>query len=71
MVTNDINDIINLPQIPRPGVVFAGRYKLANYRTTKVGEPGKYWIENGEGEGMEASEKDIEEMFAKFFKENF
>jgi hypothetical protein len=58
-------------QTPMPGKVFAGKYMLANYRPAKVGEPGKYWLENGEGEGMETSEEKIEAMFAEFFSKEF
>ena len=59
------------PQLPQPGVIYAGKYKLANYRAEKVGEPAKYWLENGDGEGMEVAEDKIASMLADFFRREF
>lgn len=44
----------------------AGKYKLTTMR-----ESGKFWLENGDGEGMETSEDKIATMLANFFRREF
>lgn len=45
--------------------IVAGKYELRKWL------PGKFWLSNGEGEGMETSEAKIEKMLDSFFKREF
>jgi hypothetical protein len=49
----------------------AGSMSIRQTRPSRVGEPGKYWIQNGDGEGLETSESKIEAMLAEFFRREF
>lgn len=69
------NDVIRLRQdvvrSSRPDAVNAGKYRLMQYRASRVGELGKYCLENGDGEGLETSEGKIAEMLGNFFNREF
>lgn len=49
---------------PAPSIK-AGPYTLTHYET------GKFWLDNGEGEGMETSELKVENLLGEFFKREF
>ena len=52
--------------VPEPAPsIKAGPYTLTRYK------PGKFWLDNGEGEGMETSELKVENLLGEFFKREF
>lgn len=59
------------PHLPAPHSICAGKFRLTNFRPGKVGEPGKYWLDSADGEGMETSEDKIEAMLADFIRREF
>jgi hypothetical protein len=59
------------PHLPAPHSICAGKFRLTNFRPGKVGEPGKYWLDSADGEGLETSEDKIEAMLADFFRRQF
>jgi hypothetical protein len=45
--------------------IVAGGYSIHQF------EPGKYWLENPDGEGMETSEERVKAMLKEFFEREF